>query len=156
MQELFLKIGKSANIRIVNPKPCRIRGGAYDTAIQYHVSETKTKSALLRKSDSRALFDSVNYEGMVHCVTVPNGTLVTRRNGKMAIAGNCEAMAYAAGHLLGVQRMPKRDAPEEVSRETTELEEAIPEPSLPAIALRTEKPKAPARPRTVVRSSFLR
>jgi phage terminase large subunit GpA-like protein len=31
----------------------------------------------------------VPYDGMVYCATVPNGTLVCRRNGKVFIAGNC-------------------------------------------------------------------
>lgn len=32
---------------------------------------------------------NVPYRGKVYCVTVPDGNIVTRRNGKIAIAGNC-------------------------------------------------------------------
>lgn len=33
-------------------------------------------------------FSTVPYSGMVYCLTVPTGSYVTRRNGRMAIAGN--------------------------------------------------------------------
>lgn len=33
--------------------------------------------------------EEVDYEGTVHCLTVPNSTLVTRRNGRTLVAGNC-------------------------------------------------------------------
>lgn len=39
---------------------------------------------------------TVNYSGKVYCVTVPYGNIVTRRNGKIAITGNCtHQRAYA-------------------------------------------------------------
>jgi len=38
----------------------------------------------------------VDYEGMVYCVTVPSGLIVTRRNGCVAVCGNCEhQLSYA-------------------------------------------------------------
>lgn len=33
------------------------------------------------------------YDGFVHCVTVPNGRLLVRRNNKIAVCGNCDAMS---------------------------------------------------------------
>lgn len=40
--------------------------------------------------------DEVDYDGMVYCVSVPSGVIITRLNGKMLIAGNCRhADAYA-------------------------------------------------------------
>jgi hypothetical protein len=37
------------------------------------------------------------YSGMVYCVTVPNGTLVVRRNKKPMVCGNCiDVLRYAA------------------------------------------------------------
>ena len=44
---------------------------------------------------------------LVYCVTVPNGTLIARRNGKATIVGNCEAMCAAIGYTLNVQRIPE-------------------------------------------------
>lgn len=43
--------------------------------------------------------EEVDYDGMVYCVSVPSGVIITRLNGKMLIAGNCRhSDAYA--HLL--------------------------------------------------------
>lgn len=38
--------------------------------------------------ESSATTKLVDYSGHVHCVTVPNGTVVVRRNGKPAVSGN--------------------------------------------------------------------
>lgn len=116
MQELFLKVGSSANVRMRVTPPCRIRGGVSKTAPQFHVSECKTRHALLRRANGEPLFQTVPFSGMVYCATVPNGTLIVRRNGKMAIAGNCESMLAAIGYTWNVQRIPegvRRDVEEE-------------------------------------------
>ena len=65
---------------------------------------------------------------------------------------DAESMCYAAGYLLGVQRIPAAKKPVEAEPEPAEEIEA---PSLPAIALREAKPKE-AKPRQIVRSTFLR
>jgi replicative DNA helicase Mcm len=105
MQELFLKIGRSGNVAMRDGKPFHIRDHSGVSSPQYHVSETTTPAAVLRRSDNTSLISRVRYDGMVYCVSVPNGTLIARRNGKAAIVGNCEAMNAAAAYLLGVQRL---------------------------------------------------
>jgi len=37
-------------------------------------------------------FSIQNYEGMVYCVSVPKGLLLVRRNGRVAVSGNCMSM----------------------------------------------------------------
>jgi GTP cyclohydrolase I/LAGLIDADG-like domain len=37
-------------------------------------------------------FSIQNYEGMVYCVSVPKGLLMVRRNGRVAVSGNCMSM----------------------------------------------------------------
>ena len=38
----------------------------------------------------------IDYDGKVYCLEMPKGTLIVRRNGRVAISGNCRhAMAYA-------------------------------------------------------------
>jgi superfamily II DNA or RNA helicase len=37
---------------------------------------------------------SYNFDGTVYCVTVPSGNIVVRRNGKVAIIGNCHGVGY--------------------------------------------------------------
>ena len=113
MQELFLKAGNSGNIRTVPAKPYNIRNrSSNNTVDQYHVSECKARAINLRDSRNRSLVGAQPYNGMVYCLTVPNGTLVCRRNGKAFIAGNCEVLALAAADLLGIRhwRKPLRAA----------------------------------------------
>lgn len=38
----------------------------------------------------------VQYSGKVYCVTVPSGVLITRRNGKVMVAGNCVHALFGA------------------------------------------------------------
>ena len=88
IQELFIKIGKSASIRI---RPCGtycIRGKSGVTEPQYWVSEWTCPHGCLRNSKNEPNFGLV-HDGMVYCVAVPNGTLIVRRHGKPMIAGNC-------------------------------------------------------------------
>jgi len=130
MQELMLKIGKTASLRTRTVPACRIRGSEHQTAVQYHVSERLTRAALLRRADNAPIFETVDYNGMVYCVTVPNGTLIARRNGLPMIVGNCEAQAAAAAYHAGVFRLPdgaRRDPP-------------APEPDLPSPAPEPNKP----------------
>jgi replicative DNA helicase Mcm len=108
MQELFIKAGRSANIVRREAKPCSINGRTSpNTVDQYHVYEIRTAAASLRRADNTPIFKRLGYSGMVYCVTVPNGTLIARRNGKPAIVGNCEAMCAAIGYTLNVQRIPE-------------------------------------------------
>ena len=133
MQELFIKLGNSANIKTTQPPRHKIQGRDGPAALQYHVSETRTRAASLRQADNSPIFGRVPYDGMVHCVSVPNGTLIARRNGKAFIVGNCEALAAAAGYVLNVQAIPEgierqwdlpgggRNAPAEAGGDTATL-----------------------------------
>ena len=69
---------------------------------------------------------------------------------------DCEAMAYAAGYLLGVHRIADaKPQPEDVAGEVEPAKPAPTDaPSLLAIALRTEAPAKPKPPR-VYRSTFM-
>ena len=48
----------------------------------------------------------ISYNGKVYCVTMPNGTVVTRRFGKVSIQGNCTHIA-AYSHLIETLGMPE-------------------------------------------------
>lgn len=48
----------------------------------------------------------VQYDGKVYCVTMPKGTVVTRRLGKVSIQGNCMHIA-AYSHLIETLGMPE-------------------------------------------------
>lgn len=89
IQELYLKLGYSCNVRQRKAQPYNIHGRFGDnTADQYWAIQNSRERASLI-SDGNPIFHQEDYEGTVHCATVPNGTLVVRRNGKMIICGNC-------------------------------------------------------------------
>lgn len=67
------------------------------TATSYYDCKTPSggefhEICLLGRKESaveRSKVDISRYDGMVYCFEVQNGTLVTRRNGKILISGNC-------------------------------------------------------------------
>lgn len=69
--------------------------------IGYDSSVAKTKDKYWRVCLRRAIgngitesqIEEVPYSGNVVCFKVPNGTLITRRNGKILISGNCDTEA---------------------------------------------------------------
>lgn len=161
-QELILKVGRAANVRTRILKDWNYLGRTGRSQPQFHVSECKATNAYLDGGGNGRrgyIGKTVPYSGMVYCATVPNGTLVCRRNGLSFIAGNCRVYGYAVlqslnvrwGVLLAAQAKrppPKRDDP-------------LPEP----VPLQIEAETAPAQPagvliparrgRTVRRSSWM-
>ena len=115
MQELFIKLGRAATMRVVTPKPWKIEGRTGDKVrTQFHVYERLASRAYLDGGGNgkRGFFGAtVHYSGRVYCATVPNGTLILRRGGKTFIAGNCWVYAYAATHHpeLRLHRATKAD-----------------------------------------------
>jgi hypothetical protein len=79
LQEIGLKLGYGSMV-----KP--IIGGGSKTGKLYHVSfRRRAKDALIDKRHVKV----VRYRGWVYDCTVPNGTLIVRRNGIPIISGNC-------------------------------------------------------------------
>lgn len=67
--------------------------------------------------------ETVEYKGRVVCFTTPNGTLVTRRNGRVLIAGNsqyqCDASKMAGGGYVEYdwcQRISSKEVPGDLPR----------------------------------------
>ena len=103
IQELFLKIGKTARIQERPAKPWNIEGRSGNTTLrQYHVHERRTQTISLRgkvKDGYGLTVHPVEYDGHVYCATVPNGTLIVRRKGIPVVAGNCRVYALAAAMI---------------------------------------------------------
>ena len=94
LQELFLKVGISANIRTIQPKNRTFPGRKEETvctATIYVVSVCREKRSkpLLNKSCAKKFGEKVKYSGKVYCLTVPYHRLYVRRNGKACWCGNC-------------------------------------------------------------------
>lgn len=94
-QELFLKVGRTARVSNRGRRDGEIRGRKFAATCDGYVLIEKfgSKSFSLRDFANKPNFRTVQYRGMVYCVTVPNGTLVVRRNGCPIVAGNCEYFA---------------------------------------------------------------
>ena len=54
------------------------------------------------------MVETHEYHGMVYCASVPNGTLIVRRAGKMLVAGNYYVYARAAAAASGLDRFEER------------------------------------------------
>lgn len=97
VQELFIKCGHRATLRHRRAKPYLIRGRAGDdTKDQFWAVQSSRVNSSLCTADRKPLFRTIAYRGMVYCATVPNGTLIVRRNGKPAVCGNCYGWQFSA------------------------------------------------------------
>jgi thymidylate synthase (FAD) len=88
IQEAALKAGMAATEK----KPDMFRVGAFGTRPLYRLTIFRDRNMEPRigwTTEARQEEVSVvHYEGDIHCVTVPNGTLYVRRNGKPMWCGN--------------------------------------------------------------------
>ena len=92
LQELFLKIGKSASIREIAPRKRVFPSGVVsDCKKSYVVSVAEKESSvhLLNKKVASSFGEKNKYRGYVYCLTVPGHRLYVRRKGKAVWCGNC-------------------------------------------------------------------
>lgn len=98
LQELILKTGKHSSVITRFPRNnITIEGRKIKTENchnEFVVSVWRT--AQLSIDRKKQIYTRV-YKGKVYCATVPNSILVTRRNGKVLISGNCVAFASVVG-----------------------------------------------------------
>ena len=89
IQELALKLGRSASVR---PHRCEPGDGHLGSKPRWRVSiyaPRTTRPELCRtRQDADSQMGVERYDGAIHCVEVPNGTLYVRRNGYAAFSGN--------------------------------------------------------------------
>lgn len=102
LQELLLRFGKRGTIYThaprsggtINGKVITANGPAY-TLHEYQ----NTDLSIARRKDNPGIeFD--HYKGEVFCATVPNSTLITRREGRILISGNCVSAEEAAAKAI--------------------------------------------------------
>jgi thymidylate synthase (FAD) len=89
VQELALKLGRSASVR---PHRHRPGDGHYGRKDRWRVTvyaPRNSRPALCRtRSEAPGHMGVEPYDGVIHCVEVPNGTLYVRRNGYPVWSGN--------------------------------------------------------------------
>lgn len=74
---------------------------------QVTIGRSERATMMLRKDRHHEI---VQYSGKVHCLTVPTGAYITRRNGKMMIAGNSAAWKNKADNGISIWRDEFADA----------------------------------------------
>lgn len=89
VQELALKIGRSATIR---PHKRREGDGHFGAKPRWRVTVYNPRNSQPGLCRTRSEADNQmgveHYDGVIHCVEVPNGTLYVRRNGYPVWSGN--------------------------------------------------------------------
>ena len=89
VQELMFKVGRPGNVLLRKTGTWSIDGRSGIAQDQWWFVESTTKTAMLRDSTNKSNVREQHYDGIVYCASVPNGTLVVRRNGKISVSGNC-------------------------------------------------------------------
>lgn len=103
LQELLLRVGKRGGLYTRPPRESRQADGR---VIEGHYPEhtvTEWSGDALSVTRKRNIRVEA-YKGAMYCATVPNGTLVTRREGQVLVAGNsCTgfALTTALAYTLG-------------------------------------------------------
>lgn len=91
LQECFLRVGVSANIRTIAPRTRVFPSGKESQCKESYivsVSEERRSNPLLDKRGAKEFGTKIVYEGNVYCATVPTHRLYVRRNGIPVWCGN--------------------------------------------------------------------
>ena len=89
VQQVAVLAGYKANISVCPDN----RKNTYNTCYKVHFYN---KNYVTNQTLKRTLNKNYQYSGHVYCVTVPDGNIITRRNGKILIAGNSASKAVEA------------------------------------------------------------
>lgn len=107
VQELIVGLGRPA---MINHSVC-------ETCVMYRVRETAHRDAKINHHGTTDCDGWVDFDGDVFCVSVPNRILVTRRDDKIALCGNCyDSLGKGRSsvdfheHLRSVHRSPHEHA----------------------------------------------
>ncbi len=98
LQELCLRVGRRGTITHRDPRTGILPQGTESTSREsWELIVGKVDTLCI---DRKKHIETDRYKGLVYCATVPNGTLVTRRNGSVLISGNCWAHSSVSAMLL--------------------------------------------------------
>lgn len=114
VQELCMKIGRSARVHEKTQNGGALKDGCVITPRRplYQVSIFNNRYNYLRDTKENYV-STVHYDGMVHCVEVPNHTVYVRRNGKACWSGN--SLRGVGLHFVVI------DEAQDIKEETWEL-----------------------------------
>lgn len=111
LQELHLRIGKRSSIGTARAKDVPFAGsksGVIHSRGGYVLTVSQTDQLCI---DRKKHIETERYRGRVYCASVPNHTLVTRRNGSVLISSNCWAHSGVSALILqrAAANMPYAD-----------------------------------------------
>lgn len=86
LQEIAMKLGMACNIK-EDPRTEKYRGG-HHYCLHFSPSRRAPWVNWSEEAKKSQVEEWVDYDGVVYCAKVPNGTLVVRRHGKPVISGN--------------------------------------------------------------------
>ena len=100
LQELLLRLGRRGSIIARKASDVLMKDGrcikAENCATPYMLSEWQTDFHSISRKQA---ISREPYEGMVYCATVPNSTIVTRRNNHVLISGN-SCVGFSAATVM--------------------------------------------------------
>ncbi len=98
IQELLLRTGQRGTLCSRGPRHAVMKDGKeIDSSESFTLYVAKEDNLCL---DRKKHIERDHYKGLVYCAAVPNGTLITRRNGSVLISGNCWAHSGVSACLL--------------------------------------------------------
>lgn len=102
LQELHLRIGKRTSIgrspaKVSVIKSGRNEGNKIHGSGCYCLTVSDTDALCI---DRKKHIETDRYKGLVQCPTVPNGTVISRRNGSVLISGNCWAYSTTSAVMI--------------------------------------------------------
>lgn len=87
LQELCLRVGRRGTITNRGPRTGTMPQGIVSTSREsWELVVSQRENLCIERKKN---IERDHYKGLVYCAAVPNGTLVTRRNGSVLISGNC-------------------------------------------------------------------
>ena len=99
VQILFSLTGKRAHLR-------EYQNGNPNSRTNFQVDVTDKDYSMTTNAEK----EEVDYQGNIYCVSVPSSFIVVRRNGEVAVTGNCQNMPRKTNDPIGVRNFIK--APE--------------------------------------------
>ena len=104
-QEAAFKVGLASNVHDYSKyRTYPNNHGMFHISFFKRGGQDKQQITSLKKTQ----VSSEKYEGNVYCVTVPNGIIAVRRNGKVMWAGNCKALTYGLVNMFGYSSTQRR------------------------------------------------
>lgn len=123
LTELAMKAGYRPKIDTRKPsgEPILFRNGVYSSKKTMYIIHLNRRTNITKTAKT---FEP--YNGYVYCVTVPNHTLLVRRNGRVVWCGNCRHyLKPYAGQLLPTVSAKERKAEYAVTLNQRRLERAV-------------------------------